>query len=343
MSPSSRPAVPANVNVSSPEPPYNESLSPVSVLAVTVIEPLVRKAAKAYYEGNPIMSDVMYDHLAELANIEDVGYSLNSEKRFPHLYPMFSLQKIWEGEERPQWKEAYVSPKFDGAAVSILIAEGEFQKALTRGDGKEGLDITHNMSNIVPNRIEHEGVLQISGEVVAPKTIPNARNYAAGALGLKSSKEFATRDLYFVAHGASPYITDNYVSDMRFIADLGFETAISSDYTQFPQDGSVFRVADNDRFDAHGYTSHHPRGAFALKKQETGVITTLQSVSWQVGKSGAVSPVAHFDPIDIEGATVSKATLHNKSIIEALNLELGCKIEVIRAGKIIPQVLRRVD
>ena len=130
---------------------------------------------------------------------------------------------------------------------------------------------------------------------------------------------------------------------MRFISNLGLETAICSDYSQFPQDGSVFRIAKNERFDHYGYTSHHPRGAFALKKQETGVITTLQSVTWQVGKSGAVSPVAHFEPIDIEGATVSKATLHNKSIIEALNLELGCKIEVIRAGKIIPQVLRRVE
>ena len=162
-------------------------------------------------------------------------------------------------------------------------------------------------------------------------------------MGLKNSKEFSERDLYFVAHGVSPYITDNYVSDMRFISNLGLGTAIDSDYTQFPKDGSVFRIADNDKFDNYGYTSHHPRGAYALKVQEKGVVTILQDVTWQVGKSGAVSPVAHFDPIDIEGATVSKATLHNKSIIEALNLELGCKIEVIRAGKIIPQVLRRVD
>ena len=130
---------------------------------------------------------------------------------------------------------------------------------------------------------------------------------------------------------------------MRFVSNLGIQTAIDSDYTQFPNDGSVFRIADNNKFDHYGYTSHHPRGAFALKQQEKGVVTILQSVSWQVGKSGAVSPVAHFDPIDIEGATVSKATLHNKSIIEALDLKIGCKIEVIRAGKIIPQVLRRVD
>jgi DNA ligase (NAD+) len=248
-------------------------------------------------------------------------------------------------DSAPDWGGAdfITTAKLDGAAISILYGGGEIQKALTRGDGIEGLDITPLIKTLVPNKINYNEVVQISGEVVAPKEIPNARNYAAGALNLKDSKEFATRDLTFVAHGVSPYITDNYVSDMREISNLGFDTAIDSDYTEFPHDGLVFRVAVNKVFDEQGYTSHHPRGAYALKKQETGVVTVLQNVTWQVGKSGAVSPVAHFEPIDIEGATVSKATLHNKSIIEALNLELGCKIEVIRAGKIIPQVVRRVD
>ena len=311
-----------------------------------MIENLIKTAKEAYYSGSPIMSDEIFDYLSTMAEQESIGYKSSYERRYKHLFPLFSLQKVISGiDTAPDWgsDDFITTAKLDGAAVSILYGAGELQKALTRGDGIEGLDITHNIRHIVPNTIEHEGVLQISGEVVAPKDIPNARNYAAGALGLKDSKEFATRELYFVAHGVSPYPTDNYVSDMRTLADLGFETAICSDYSKFPQDGSVFRIAKNDRFDYYGYTSHHPRGAFALKKQETGVVTTLQSVTWQVGKSGAVSPVAHFEPIDIEGATVSKATLHNKSIIEALDLKIGCKIEVIRAGKIIPQVLRRVD
>ncbi len=311
-----------------------------------MLENLIKRAAMAYYNGKPIMTDEIFDYLQTIATEESIGYKSSYERRYKHLFPLFSLQKVISGiDSPPDWgtDDFIVTPKLDGAAISILYGGGEFQKALTRGDGIEGLDITHNIRHLVPEKIEHEGVLQISGEVVAPKTIPNARNYAAGALSLKDSIEFKTRELDFVAHGVSPYPTDNYVSDMRFISNLGIQTAIDSDYTQFPHDGSVFRVADNNRFDHHGYTSHHPRGAFALKEQETGVITTLQKVSWQVGKSGAVSPVAHFDPINIEGAIVSKATLHNKSIIEALNLELGCKIEVIRAGKIIPQVLRRVD
>ena len=311
-----------------------------------MLENLIKRAKTAYYSGNPIMSDEIFDYLVTMATEENIGYKSSYERRYKHMFPLFSLQKVVSGiDTAPDWgSDATIcTAKLDGAAISILYGGGEFQKSLTRGDGIEGLDITHNIRHLVPEIIDYEGVLQISGEVVAPKTIPNSRNYAAGALSLKDSTEFKTRDLYFIAHGVSPYPTENYVSDMRFVSNLGIQTAIDSDYTQFPHDGSVFRVAENNRFDHYGYTSHHPRGAIALKQQEKGVVTTLQSVSWQVGKSGAVSPVAHFDPIDIEGATVSKATLHNKSIIEALDLKIGCKIEVIRAGKIIPQVLRRVD
>ena len=311
-----------------------------------MLENLIKRAKEAYYNGSPIMSDEIFDYLSTMATAESIGYKSSYERRYKHMFPLFSLQKVISGiDTAPDWgsDDFITTAKLDGAAISMIYGGGEYQKALTRGDGIEGIDITYNIRHIVPEQIDYQGVLQISGEVVAPKDIPNARNYAAGALGLKDSTEFATRDLHFVAHGVSPYPTDNYVSDMRFLANLGFDTAICSDYTNFPQDGSVFRIAKNDRFDYYGYTSHHPRGAFALKKQETGVVTTLHSVTWQVGKSGAVSPVAHFEPIDIEGATVSKATLHNKSIIEALDLKIGCKIEVIRAGKIIPQVLRRVE
>ena len=96
-------------------------------------------------------------------------------------------------------------------------------------------------------------------------------------------------------------------------------------------------------FNEKGYTSKHPRGAYALKEKEAGYATTLLDVLWQVGKSGVVSPVAVLEPVDIEGAIVEKATLHNMSYIEGLNLEIGCKVEVIRSGKIIPRVTRRLD
>ena len=311
-----------------------------------MIENLIKRAKTAYYGGNPIMSDEIFDYLVTLATEESIGYKSSYERRYKHMFPLFSLQKVIEGvDSPPDWgtDDFIVTPKLDGAAVSLLYGGGEFQKALTRGDGLEGLDISHNMKHIVPEEIQWEGVLQISGEVVAPKEIPNARNYAAGALSLKDSSEFQERDLYFVAHGVAPFITDNYATDMKRLHELGFETSTIGEYSKFPMDGSVFRVADNNRFEHYGYTSHHPRGAFALKQQEKGIVTTLLDVIWQVGKSGAVSPVAILEPINIDGANVSRATLHNKSIIEALNLEIGCKVEVIRAGKIIPQVLRRAD
>lgn len=312
-----------------------------------MLENLIKRAAIAYYNGNPIMSDEVFDHLVTMATEQDIGYKSSYERRYKHLFPLFSLQKVIQNvDSPPDWgvDDFVVTPKLDGAAISVLYGGGECQKVLTRGDGLEGLDITHLVKgSLVPLCIEHEDVIQISGEVVAPKTIKNARNYAAGALNLIDRKEFLTRDLTFIAHGVAPYITDNFVSDMKYVSDLGIESCTLSDYSMFPQDGLVYRVAVNERFDHYGYTSHHPKGAFALKKQEKGVITTLLDVVWQVGKSGAVSPVAILEPVDIEGATVSKATLHNKSIIEALNLEIGCKVEVIRAGKIIPQVLRRAE
>lgn len=308
-----------------------------------MISDLVRKASEEYYKGSPIMSDEMYDHLLSITSIEDIGYSDNSEKRFPHMYPMFSLQKIWEGEDRPMWKTAVASPKFDGAAISILIADGKVQKILTRGDGKEGLDITRLMSTKLPTTFPTKDMYQITGEVIAPKEIPNARNYAAGALNLKSVEEFKTREVQFVAYGIEPNPTDEYKSDLEFIHSLGFDTVMTlSNPDDFPQDGTVVRMYSNKDFFNAGFTSHHPRGAYALKKRERGVATTLLDVEWQVGKSGAVSPVAILEPVMVEDAMVSRASLHNKAIIEALDLEIGCQVEVIRAGKIIPQILRRV-
>ena len=92
-----------------------------------------------------------------------------------------------------------------------------------------------------------------------------------------------------------------------------------------------------------GYTSHHPKGAFAVKEEQKPIVTTLREVSWQLGKSGVVSPVGHFDPIEIGGATIRKATLHNIEYIRSLGLQIDCKIGVIRSGEIIPRIVGRYD
>jgi DNA ligase (NAD+) len=111
----------------------------------------------------------------------------------------------------------------------------------------------------------------------------------------------------------------------------------------FPLDGSVVRLNDNKKYEQMGYTSHHPRGAYALKERKEGVVTALKDVIWQVGRTGAITPVAILAPVTIDGAVVSRATLHNIKEIRAKNLEIGCLVEVARMGEIIPGIVRRVD
>ena len=130
---------------------------------------------------------------------------------------------------------------------------------------------------------------------------------------------------------------------MDGLAKEGFNVITTFDATDYPTDGSVFRVDNYATFYGMGYTAHHPRGAFALKEQKDGVTTELLNVVWQVGKSGVVSPVAILKPVLIGDAEVSRATLHNIEYIRALDLEIGCEVEVIRSGEIIPRIVRRVD
>ena len=130
---------------------------------------------------------------------------------------------------------------------------------------------------------------------------------------------------------------------MQFLEDSNFSTALYSDSSDYPRDGTVYRVDHYRDFEQLGWTAKHPRGAFALKEKQSGIITKLLDVIWQVGKSGVVSPVGILSPVDINGATVSRATLHNIDYIRSLDLEIGCDVEVIRSGEIIPRILRRID
>ena len=310
---------------------------------------LLQQASEDYYNGKPTMSDEQFDKLAVYAKYDEVGYS-SRDNRVPHAFQMYSLQKIFSNEldkdPLADYKGAtIVSPKLDGAAVSLLYVSGQLHKALTRGDGKRGLDITDHMKTLVPNSLgKFTGtLLQITGEVVAPKTIKNARNYAAGALNLKDTVEFKSRDLRFIAYGVQNSWNECWSNDMSYLLNLGFDTVLSNDWTAYPDDGIVFRVDNYKDFYSLGYTSKHPRGAYALKQRNEGVITKLVDVIWNVGKSGVVAPVAILEPVDIDGATVSRATLHNMRYIKDLNLEIGCLVEVIRSGEIIPRIISRAN
>jgi len=319
---------------------------------------LLDKASKAYFEGSPFLSDEEFDSLAKKEDYERVGY--NPDARMLHMFPLYSLQKVFEGEDTPPVYKSKVieTPKLDGAAISIQYKNGKLSSVITRGDGKAGIEVTDKFLNnsIVPQKlypeytfagtghyIKNQGLLQVTGEIVAPKEIPNARNYAAGALNLKDIEEFKRRNLTFIAYNIEPNISSTYEGDMSHLEYSGFNTAMDSDWEEFPTDGKVFRVNDNIEYITLGFTSHHPRGAYALKTREEGIETTLLDVIWQTGKSGKVTPVAILDPIEIDDAIISRATLNNMAYIKSLNLEIGCRVKVIRAGKIIPRIIERVS
>jgi len=292
--------------------------------------------------GIPIISDIEFDILSSHFGYKTVGHKITDG--IEHFHRMYSLQNCFNLADAPlNLKDCVVTPKLDGAAVSLLYVGGELSLALTRGDGKVGRDITTKMELLVPTIFSHGGILQINGEVVAPKSVPNSRNVAAGALNLKDLDEFAERPLTFVAYDAIENPYDTWTQVMVALHDYwGFHTVHDFDFTDCPTDGEVYRIDNMETFREMSYTGHHPRGAFALKEQKEGVITTLIDVIWQVGKTGAVSPVAILDPIKIGDATVSRATLHNIEYIRGLNLEIGCQVEVIRSGEIIPRIVRRV-
>lgn len=309
------------------------------------MEDFLRKCQEAYDVGSPIISDEEFDYLARKYKFKEVG-AKHPTNKIKHLHRMYSLKNVF-AEEDNSVEELFdtliTSPKLDGAAIELVYNEGHLISASTRGDGVEGEDIWANARLLrgVPNTIPISDHIQVTGEVVAPKTTKNARNYAAGAIRLKDVDEFKSRDIRFIAYGVYPYLEESYGMDMHRLTKLGFDTVISSDWEEYPQDGIVYRENSNSKFDELGYTDKYPRGAVAYKKRSDVAIekTTLLDVIWQVGKQGQITPVAIFEPVEVEGATISRATLHNAGIVESLDLNIGDTILVTKGGGVIPKVI----
>lgn len=315
----------------------------------------------AYYAGAPIISDSQYDELEKLYKGElDIG---SPQGKVDHLFKMYSLQKFYIGEDTfPEWRsptgkyllEEVETPKLDGAAIALRYLRGKLHSVLRRGDGERGDDISHLFQVIhpemgIPKKIEGlskdtatNGFHQITGEVVAPARIKNSRNYASGALGLDDPKEFYFRELEFFAYDIQESPFETYIGNLFFLRDNGFWTPYTHTTSHLPKDGTVVRVESNAEYKNLGFTSKYPRGAFAVKERSEGVETTILDVIWSPGKSGKITPVAILDPIIIEGARISRATLNNFGFIEALGVEIGDKVLVERAGGIIPRIIRKV-
>lgn len=312
------------------------------------IEQYLNECARQYYQGNPVISDEVFDQLADSIGYSKVG-ARQHEHIQKHYFPLYSLQKFYKSRalNNPlkDEKDISYSIKLDGAAISVLYIAGALARVLTRGDGKEGTDVTDKFqkSNLLPQTVRHDGIIQIIGEIAAPKHIPNARNYAAGALNLKDASDFAGRALTFFAYGVQPQLSDTYEEDMQILKRMGFNTIKDPDLIDvYPSDGIVYRVNSNKRFNELGYTSTFPRGAYALKEEGVSVDTKLIGVEWNTSKSGRVTPVAILDPVYIGDKLVSRATLNNPGFIEALDLYIGDTVAVSLGGEVIPVVLNKV-
>lgn len=316
------------------------------------IEAYLNLASRAYYAGDPFVSDSVFDTLAD-----SIGYSKVGAKQHEHLAKhynrMYSLQKHYEDEgvkplESIPTNNKVNTLKLDGAAISILYINGELAQVLTRGDGIEGTIITDKFigTNVVPLKLNGEfpPLLQVTGEIVAPKYIENARNYAAGSLNLKDTEEFKTRAISFFAYSVFPYLTDSYTTDLRILSFMGFNTVFEEGLIHvYDTDGIVVRLDSNSAFEELGFTAKAPRGAYAIKVRGTAVETTLIDVEWAVGRTGKVTPTAILKPVYIGDKLVSRATLNNPAFIEMLGLSIGDTVGVIMGGEIIPCITHKVE
>lgn len=313
------------------------------------IKEYLDEASICYYSGSPIMSDEQFDRLADQIGYMKVGATNLAVNKGTHYFQLYSQQKYYEDEgKRPlEGYSTVPSLKLDGACISLLYIDGNLVQALTRGDGVVGQNITDRIisrKDLVPIKINTVGVVQVSGEIVAPKTVENSRNYAAGALNLKDSSEFNTRALSFFAHAIYPYQFPTYREDMINLETLGFNTVCSPELDLIYEcDGIVHRINDNKVFDELGYTAKAPRGSYALKIRKEAVETTLLGVEWSVGRSGRVSPIGLLDPVYIGDKLISRCTLNNPGYIETLDLYIGCTVAIIMGGEVIPKLLYRVD
>lgn len=325
---------------------------------------LIKKYQEAYYLGNPLITDEQYDAL-----IESYGYmeeTIGPKGEIPHLNPMYSLQKVYldRGDSVPSLPNCIKTRKLDGAAIELVyqkVGEDLFvlKHMCTRGDVSAGKLISHkrHVALKIPSSFEYKtdhNFLQVTGEVVTTNPVENARNLASGKLNLNSDEEFndAVNELglrffaYNTIFEEQQPVTDMYTSDMIFLESIGFTTVLGVEELLSTKptlkinfDGDVYRVNSNSTFFSLGFTAKFPKGAYAVKENKDFVVATLLDVEWNTGRTGKVVPKAIIEPVMIDGAKVSRATLNNPKFIEAMGLYKGCKVKIIRSGEIIPCII----
>lgn len=287
-------------------------------------------------------------------------------------YPMLSLKKAHSMEEVNNFlkeDDLIGTIKCDGLSVRIGYIGGNISFASTRGDGYIGSDITEHIKHFcnVPLHIPCNESIIIDGECIIKENdfqkiknninnFSNPRNTASGALSLYDMQEVQNRKLTFLAWDLIqfPFQIETYSRKLTIIQDLGFDVVPfftknnsneqilqEAKKNYIPCDGVVWRINNEAVGKEREGTSHHPGFAIAWKKSEDEYETTLLSVEWQIGRTGVLTPVAHFSPIGIGGTTISKASLHNVGVMESLSplpWYMGYKLIVFKANEIIPQI-----
>ncbi|MDY4577987.1 MAG: NAD-dependent DNA ligase LigA [Anaerobutyricum hallii] len=298
-----------------------------------------------------------------------VGYEVKSElQKVTHNHPMLSLAKTKDWNEFIIYfgsKDVIGMLKMDGLTCSLRYVNGELVSAETRGNGEIGEDIFHNIKTVktVPQKIPYKDELIIDGEIICTyedfepfsTEYKNPRNFASGSIRLLDSNECAKRPLTFVAWNVIKGF-DNENSFLRklvLIDELGFTvvpwtSSFDWDAKEFlvnkakkigyPIDGLVGRFDDIKYGESLGATSHHSNAAYAFKFGDETYETVLRDVEWNTTRTGIIAPVAVFDEVDLDGALTTRATLHNLSIIEQLELGIGDTITVYRSNMVIPKI-----
>ena len=310
-----------------------------------------------------------------------------------HEYRMYSLDNSYSIEDLQDWEtriqkvlgdvplEYTCELKYDGASISISYENGRLVRAVTRGDGFQGDDVTNNIKTIKAVPIHLKGdfpeKFDIRGEIILPfagfekmnqelieigeTPYSNPRNTASGSLKLQDSAEVAKRPLdcllYFVIGNNLPFKTQ--FEGLQKARDWGFKVPTQSKLAKnlsevfeyinywdkhrhdlpYETDGVVIKVNNLQHQDELGYTAKSPRWAMAYKFKAEQVTTKLNSISYQVGRTGAITPVANLEPVQLAGTIVKRASLHNADQIEKLDIRIGDEVYVEKGGEIIPKII----
>jgi DNA ligase (NAD+) len=365
-----------------------------------------------YIAAQPTITDLEYDKLMrELQSLETAhpdllsadsptqkvgGAPIAGFQTVAHRLPMLSIDNAYTEAEIREFDQRVrklldvervnytLEYKIDGVALSLIYIDGSLTQALTRGNGQEGDDVTHNARTIhnIPLKLRGEGhppLLEIRGEAYIPNAkfaqlraeqlareeepYANPRNAAAGALKLLDPKLSQKRQIHFFAHGIGAYegitLNQHFASMQQLVTwgmpitpdlseqqDIEHVLTAATTYMEqlhaldFEVDGLVIKVNDYALREQLGNTSKSPRWVIAYKWERYEATTKVQSITINVGKTGALTPVANLEPVLIAGTTVSRASLHNFEEMERLGIKIHDTVLVEKAGKIIPHIVR---